>query len=53
MNEQATGMSTEMIVASVVLIVAIFYFAWRFVNRAKHVNKEVRKEDVKSSDDTA
>ena len=53
MNEPATGMSTEMTIGAVLLIVAIFYFAWRFVNRAKKVNKEVRKEDVRSPDDTA
>lgn len=53
MNEPATGMSTEMIVGAAILIVAIFYFAFRFVNRAKKVNKEVRKEDIRSSDDTA
>lgn len=53
MNEPATGLSTEFIVGAVILILAIFYFAWRFVNRAKNVNKEVRREDTKAPDDTA
>ena len=37
-------MSIEMITVSVVLILAIFYFAFRFANRAKKVNKELREK---------
>lgn len=54
MNEQATGMSIEMIVVSVILILAIFYFAYRFANRAKKVNKKVRENEQDTGrDDTA
>lgn len=43
MNEQVPGLSTEMMIAAVVAIVAIFYFGYRFVRRAGKVNKKVRR----------
>lgn len=54
MKEEAMAMSTEMIVVSVILVLAIFYFAFRFANRAKKVNKKFREQEQGTShDDTA
>lgn len=48
------AMSTEMLVVSLILIAAIFYFAFRFANRAKKVNKKFREQEQDTGrDDTA
>ena len=52
MNQPDSELGTEFFVGAVILIVVIFYLAYRFVNRAKKVNKEVRKKDIREDDDT-
>ena len=54
MNEQTTPLGPEVFLIAVILIAAIFYFTFRFIKRAKKVNKVVREHrQGVTSDDTA
>ena len=54
MNDQATAVGSPLLIVSLVLIAVIFYVAYRFVTRAKKVNKQVREHEKDIvHDDTA